>query len=266
MTDADNKALIDEIINPTPGLVVDDALNVDTQIDFQNSDLDTSFTLSNTLQERLDDILEKARNKISSLKFPGEATVDIPNDSLYPHSQIKTEDIYIDDNLRDMLYPGDPMYFKQPSTDNRRDFELNVSRDDLIVFKSPTLNFVSIAKKDLKESLDKIIEDLDLSFKQTLTSEDDRTKTKQKINILKNLNKRFHLIKKAHIEKQLQSHEWLTKLVEDQFKLDKTTYHTFGDNFESGESKNKFKNVIIRKRKLLLLTSEDIKRYTKYLY
>ena len=257
MADADSEALIDEIINPTPGLVVNDALNVDTQLYFQNSDLDTSFTLSNTLQERLDDILEKARNKISSLKFPGEATVDIPNDSLYPHSQIKTEDIYIDDNLRDMLYPGDPMYFKQPSTDNRRDFELNVSRDDLIVFKSPTLNFVSIAKKDLKESLDKIIEDLDLSFKQTLTSEDDRTKTKQKINILKNLNKRFHLIKKAHIEKQLQSHEWLTKLVEDQLKLDKTTYHTFGENFESSELKNKFKNVTTRKRKLIPLTSED---------
>ena len=257
MADADSEALIDEIINPTPGFVVDDALNVDTQTDFQNSDLDTSFTLSNTLQERLDDILEKARNKISSLKFPGEATVDIPNDSLYPHSQIKTEDIYIDDNLRDMLYPGDPMYFKQPSTDNRRDFELNVSRDDLIVFKSPTLNFVSIAKKDLKESLDKIIEDLDLSFKQTLTSEDDRTKTKQKINILKNLNKRFDLIKKTDIEKQLQSYEWLTKLVEDQLKLDKATYHTFGENFESSELKNKFKNVTTRKRKLIPLTSED---------
>ena len=257
MADADSEALIDEIINPTPGLVVNDALNVDTQLYFQNSDLDTSFTLSNTLQERLDDILEKARNKISSLKFPGEATVDIPNDSLYPHSQIKTEDIYIDDNLRDMLYPGDPMYFKQPSTDNRRDFELNVSRDDLIVFKSPTLNFVSIAKKDLKESLDKIIEDLDLSFKQTLTSEDDRTKTKQKINILKNLNKRFDLIKKTDIEKQLQSYEWLTKLVEDQLKLDKATYHTFGENFESSELKNKFKNVTTRKRKLIPLTSED---------
>ena len=109
MTDADSEALIDEIINPTPGLVVDDALNVDTQIDFQNSDLDTSFTLSNTLQERLEGILEKARNKVTSLKFPGETTVDIPNDSLYPHSQIKTEDIYIDGSLRDMLYPGDRM-------------------------------------------------------------------------------------------------------------------------------------------------------------
>ena len=35
MADPDSKALIDEIINPTPGLVVDDALNVDTQLDFQ---------------------------------------------------------------------------------------------------------------------------------------------------------------------------------------------------------------------------------------
>ena len=36
--------------------------------------------------------------------------------------------------------------------------------------------------------------------------ENDQTKTKQKIDILKNLNKRFSLIKKADIENQLQSH------------------------------------------------------------
>ena len=35
------------------------------------------------------------------------------------------------------------------------------------------------------------------------------------------------------------------------------TYHTFGENFESNKFKNKFKNVTIRKRKLLPLTSED---------
>ena len=111
----------------------------------------------------------------------------------------------------------------------------------------PTLNFVSIAKKDLKDWLDKIIEDLDLNLKETLMSEDDQHKTKQKINTLKKFNKRFSLTKKTDIEKQLQLHEWLTKLVEDQLKLDKTTYHTFGENFESGELKNKFKNVTIRK-------------------
>ena len=65
------------------------------------------------------------------------------------------------------------------------------------------------------------------------------------------------MIKKADIEKQLQSREWLTKLVEDQLKLDKITYHTLAENFESGKLKNKFKNVTIRKRKLLPLTSEN---------
>ena len=68
--------LIDEIVNSTLGLVVNDAVNVDTQLDFQNSD--TYFILSNTLQERIDDILERARNKVSSLKFLGEATDEIP--------------------------------------------------------------------------------------------------------------------------------------------------------------------------------------------
>ena len=87
-------------------------------------------------------------------------------------------------------------------------------------------------------------------------SQDDRTEIKQRTNILKNLNNRFGLIKKADIEKQLQSHEWLTKLIEDHVKLNKT-YHKFGKNFESNELENKFKNVTIQKRRLLALTSED---------
>ena len=82
----------------------------------------------------------------------------------------------------------------------------------------------------------------------------DKTETKQKITLLKNLNKRLDVAKKPDIEKQLQSHEWLTQLVEEQ--LDKT-YYSFGENFENKELKNKFKNVTVRKRKLLPLTSED---------
>ena len=58
---------------------------------------------------------------------------------------------------------------------------------------------MSIAKKDLKDLLDKIIEDLDLNFKETLMSEDGQNKTKQKFNILKNFNKIFSLIKKKQI-------------------------------------------------------------------
>ena len=61
VADAENEALYEEIINPTPGLVVDDDdINVDTQFDFQNSDLDTSFRLSDTLQNRIDDIVKNA--------------------------------------------------------------------------------------------------------------------------------------------------------------------------------------------------------------
>ena len=104
--------------------------------------------------------------------------------------------------------------------------------------------------------LNKIIEGLYLNLKQTLMSKSNKTETKQKITLLKNFNERFDTIKKADIEKQLQSHEWLTQLVEDQLKQNKT-YYNFGENFENKELKNKFKNVTVRKRKLLPLTSED---------
>ena len=75
----------------------------------------------------------------------------------------------------------------------------------MIVFKSPALTNVSIAKKDLKDALDKLIDDLDLNLKQTLMSKDDRTETKQKINILKNLNKKFNLIKNPILKNNFNS-------------------------------------------------------------
>ena len=104
--------------------------------------------------------------------------------------------------------------------------------------------------------LNKIIEDLYLNLKQTLMSKSKKTEAKQKITLLQKINKRFDTIKKADIENQLQSQEWLTQLVEDQLKQNKT-YYNFGENFENKELKNKFKNVTVRKRKLLPLTSED---------
>ena len=69
VADSENETLIQEIINPTPGLVVDDDISIDTQFSFKNSDLDTSFTFSNSLKAILDNILDDARNKVSSVKF-----------------------------------------------------------------------------------------------------------------------------------------------------------------------------------------------------
>ena len=149
------------------GLVVDDDISVDTQFSFKNSDLDTSFRLSDTLKTRLDDILEDARKKISSVDFPPEAIEeDIPNDPLYPLSQIKAEDVCVDDSLRDLLYPGKSIYFPQRSTNDRKYFEINVPENEMIVFKSPSLTFVSVEKKEFKTVLNNIIQDLGLNLKQ----------------------------------------------------------------------------------------------------
>ena len=116
-------------------------------------------------------------------------------------------------------------------------------------------------KKELKTALNKIIQDLGLNLKQTLMSKSDKTETKQKNFLITNFNKRLDTIKKADIEKQLQSYEWLKQLVENQLKQNKK-YYNFGENFENKLLKNKFKNVTVRKRILLPLTSEDrLKNY-----
>ena len=100
------------------------------------------------------------------------------------------------------------------------------------------------------------MENLKLNIKQLSMPLSNKSETEQKITLLKNLTKRFSTIKKADIEKQLISHQWLNKLIEDELIADKS-YYKFGENFEGNELKNKFKNVTIRKRKLLPLTSED---------
>ena len=114
VADSENEELIDEIINPTPGLIVDDNVSLSQSFD---SDLDTSYTLSDTLNTRLDDILENVKTKISSLSYLPEPVEDIPNDPLYPLRQISAEDNYIDESLTNMLYPGgEEFYFKRTST------------------------------------------------------------------------------------------------------------------------------------------------------
>ena len=53
-----------------------------------------------------------------------------------------------------MLYPGgEELYFPQLSTDDRKDFEINIPESEMIDFKSPSLTFASIEKKELKTIL-----------------------------------------------------------------------------------------------------------------
>ena len=84
-----------------------------------------------------------------------------------------------------------------------------------------------------------------------------RIETRQKINIAKNFINRFDSAKKQNIEKQLQTQEWIIKLIEVQLQRDKT-YYTFGENFENYNlhKKKLNSNVTLQKRKLYPLTSE----------
>ena len=204
----------------------------------------------------MDNIFEQVRKKVSSLKFPGKPDVEIPNDPLSAEKSIKTGDIYFDHSLKQMLDPENPIFFPQPSTDDRRDFEVNVSGDDFIVFKLPALTTLSIAKKDFKNSLEKVIEDLGLNLTQVKMNNNDRQETKQKINIIKKIIKRFDSTNKQNIEKQVQTHQWIRKLIEDQIQANKT-YYTFDENFENSKLRKERGSITVRKRKLLPLTSEE---------
>ena len=85
---------------------------------------------------------------------------------------------------------------------------------------------------------------------------DDCQETKQRINIAKNFINRIDSTNKQNIGKQLQTHQWITKLTEDQLQADKT-YYTYGENFENSRLKKHKSNITVRKRKLYVLTSEE---------
>ena len=52
-----NKEIINDMIDPTLGLIVDDILNLDKQFEYNSNDQERTFDLSNQIQERLDNLL-----------------------------------------------------------------------------------------------------------------------------------------------------------------------------------------------------------------
>ena len=94
-----------------------------------------------------------------------------------------------------------------------------------------------------------------------------KKESKQKITLLKNLIKRVNTAKNKDIEEQLQSHEWLSKLIEDHLK--NNTSYNFGENYENRNVTNKFPYITTRKRKLRsqkpLDSEEKLKDFPSYL-
>ena len=111
IADSENEKHFQEIINPTPGLTLNDEIDVDKQFSFRNnSDLD--YSLPNPLKSRLGNILHVAREKVNSVNFSPKVIEKIPNNT-YPGSEITTDDFYIDDSSPDLQ---NLIYFPQPST------------------------------------------------------------------------------------------------------------------------------------------------------
>ena len=143
-----NMVVIDEIIDPAPGLIVDNKFNIDYQFKYQTNELEKNHTFSNQIQERLDDLLTKTKQKTNPIGFMiPKPTEEIPNDPL-SSEQPEPIDIYLEDEY--YYTYDDKLIFPQLSTDDRKDFELNIVGDDFIVFKSPTLKTISISREELK--------------------------------------------------------------------------------------------------------------------
>ena len=215
----DNEKLYQEIVNPNPGLVIDNKLETITN---QKDD-----NLSHSTQTRLDRILEEARAKINATHITAPILDITPNDTFSYSPNNSINDIYIDDSYRDQMKT---ISFPPPSTDDRKDFELNLKKNEMVVFDSPFLeSSISIEKDDLNNVLEKIAQDLDSNLQTLDMTKSEETDTKQKKIIVKNIIQRLDKTANKNIEKQLKSHKWLQSLVDSQLQID--NIHTFGHYF-----------------------------------
>ena len=122
-----NEKIITDLINPTPGLFVDDQLNLEDQFKQKSNDIERSFALTNQIQQRLDNVLEMMRKNNRQpaeiiMQKPIEQIPNTPLNNEKTNDLIKTEDIFIDND-----YINDFNYFLPLSTNDRKEFEIKVS-------------------------------------------------------------------------------------------------------------------------------------------
>ena len=105
-----NEKIITDLINPTPGLFVDDQLNLEDQFKQKSNDIERSFALTNQIQQRLDNVLEMMRKNNRQpaemiMQKPIEQIPNTPLNNEKTNDIIKTEDIFIDnDYINDFNY------------------------------------------------------------------------------------------------------------------------------------------------------------------
>ena len=161
--DKKNETINRDLINPMSGLFVDDQINLEDQFKYKSNNIERSFALTNQIQQRLDNMLEMM---IKNNWPPAEIIMQKPIEQIpkTPLNNEKTNDIIKTEDIFDNYYINDFNYFLPLSTNDRKDFEIKVSGGDLIAYKSPLLTTVNISKKQLKDALNKILEDLNANI------------------------------------------------------------------------------------------------------
>ena len=221
-----NKEVIDEIIDPTTGLIINKKFNIDGQSKYQTNELEKNYALSNQIQERLDDLLTKMKEKTNLINYTiQKPTEEIPNNPL-SSEQPEPIDIYLEDNYYDTY--DNKLIFPQLSTDDRKYFELNIAGDDLIItFKSTTLKTVDISRTELKNTLNNIINDLHANVSDFKTKSNTKA-TQRQVKKIKNLTEKVDKGDKQHMESRLSSENWIKKLIDNQIYLE-SNYYTFDE-------------------------------------
>ena len=124
--------------------------------------------------------------------------------------EIEIKYIYIDDSYTDNYSKFTPV-----STENRKDFKIEINGGDLIAFKSPSLTTVDVSKTQLKESLNNILEDLNAN-KKDFTDQKNKRRNLKRIKKLKKFIDKIDLAEKEEIEEKINKPSWLASLLEDQ--------------------------------------------------
>ena len=84
--------IIRDLINPTPGLFVDNQLNLENQFKYKSNDIERSFALTNQTQQRLDNELEMM---IKNNQLPTEIIMQKPIEQILntPLNNEKTDEL-----------------------------------------------------------------------------------------------------------------------------------------------------------------------------
>ena len=132
----------------------------------------------------------------------------------------------------------------------------------MIVYKSLMLTTLNISRKNLKDTLNNILEDLNANIEDFQTHSGQKT-NRRRIRKLQKIISNIYSEEKQLIESKLDKNSWIKQLIDDQ--LHKENYFPFGENFQEFElillrtkknRKNRYDNVTTRKRKLLPIISE----------